>query len=88
MSRRSPRKKASPITIVDSDEEDFQTVASDDQYLSFCIIILNLSHFFFFCSKEANNVDDPAHSDEEEDEMLVAFTFISSTIFSYSPSTV
>jgi hypothetical protein len=32
MARRSPRKKAnSPITVVDSDDEDLVAVASDDQ---------------------------------------------------------
>jgi hypothetical protein len=33
MSRRSPRKKAiSPVTVLDSEDEDFMAVASDDPY--------------------------------------------------------
>lgn len=35
MSRRSPRKKAiSPEIILDSDDEDFAAVASDDPYVA------------------------------------------------------
>ena len=47
----------------------------------FAIIIITLSHFF--SSKE---VDDPAHTEEEEDQMFVAFTFLSFTFFSYAPT--
>jgi hypothetical protein len=43
MARRSPRKKAiSPINVVDSDDEDFQAVASDvapdDRYFFFWVV--------------------------------------------------
>jgi hypothetical protein len=35
MARRSPRKKAiSPVTIMESDDEDFVAVASDDLYVA------------------------------------------------------
>jgi len=37
--RRSPRKKNSPEPIVDSDNEDFVAVASDDQYVVYCNLI-------------------------------------------------
>ena len=42
MARRSSRKKAtSPVTIVESDEEGFAAVISDDLYVCFCALQLS-----------------------------------------------
>jgi hypothetical protein len=82
MSRRSPRKKAiSPITVDDSDDQGFLAAASDDQYLVFSIIMANFSYFYFYST--GKEVDNHPHTDQEDDEVLVAPTSLSSTFFSY-----
>jgi hypothetical protein len=41
MARRSSRKKAiSPVTIVESDDEDFAAVVSDDLYVLVCFSVV------------------------------------------------
>ena len=42
MARRSSRKKAiSPVTIVESDEEGFAAVISDDLYVLLCFTVVD-----------------------------------------------
>lgn len=68
MSRRSPRKKAiSPVTVIESEDEEFVGVASDDQYvaLNFSFVICK---FIFYSISE--DVDDHQHTDEDESKSL------------------
>ena len=66
MSRRSPRKKAiSPEIILDSDDEDFAAVASDDPYVASFLFgwsWMSNFHLFFWVS--------PYRNDEKDDSGL------------------
>ena len=66
MARRSSRKKAtSPVTIVESDEEGFAAVISDDLYVCFCALQLSTKFSSPFISLDGKEVVD---NDDEESE--------------------
>ena len=69
MARRSSRKKAtSPVAIVESDEEGFAAVISDDLYVCFCALQLSTkfsSPCLCFITPDGKEVVD---NDDEESE--------------------
>lgn len=64
MARRSPRKKViSPVTVANSDEEEFAAVASDDQYMIFfCLLSIFLIFIFYridLCTSDDESAESP-----------------------------
>jgi hypothetical protein len=64
MARRSSRKKViSPVTVTNSDDEEFAAVASDNQYMIFpCLLSIFLIFSFYsidLCTSDDESAESP-----------------------------